>query len=265
MLPHLSFWGLRIPTHEFFMLAGFLVAGAVLYVTTRRAGRWDEGFTTLIAGALLGAALFAKAGASWRYVIDAEHPTFLGVWVYGGKSLLGGLAGAYVGVLVAKRIIGYRRSTGDLFVPAVALGLAVGRIGCFLTEQVGTPTSLPWGITLSPDVAAGVPNCPQCLTGVPMHPSFIYEITFLILLFAVLQFAVPRFGQEGDRFKLFLIVYGVFRFLIEFTRGNPTLWWGLSGSQAFLLFMSPLSVWAVVRMFLSRRRIPIAAEPMVPA
>ena len=55
-------------------------------------------------------------------------------WAYGNRSVLGGLVGAWLGVHVAKRAVGYRLRTGDLFAPAVALGMAVGRVGCLLTE-----------------------------------------------------------------------------------------------------------------------------------
>ena len=117
MLPSLTFWGLGVPTHEFFTVAGFLVAGAVLARTSRGERRWDGDLGWLVAGMLVGAAIFTKAGTAWRYVIEADDPSLVDVWLYGGKSLLGGLAGAYVGVLVTKRLIGYRRSTGDLFGP----------------------------------------------------------------------------------------------------------------------------------------------------
>ncbi len=63
------------------------------------------------------------------------------------------------GAIIAKQLVGYKKSTGDLFAPAVALGLTVGRIGCFLTEQVGTATSLPWGVSVNAQAAANLPNC----------------------------------------------------------------------------------------------------------
>ena len=102
-------------------------------------------------------------------------------WLYGNRSILSGLVGAYAGVLLVKRLTGYRERTGDLFAPAVALGMAIGRVGCLLTELPGTPTSLPWGITLTPAAAARIPHA---VAGVPLHPSFAYEIIFQLLAFA---------------------------------------------------------------------------------
>ena len=138
----------------------------------------------IVAGTLLGGAIGARVSTLWGYVDTAADPSLVGALADGGKSILGGLSGAYVGALVAKRILGYRRSTGDLFAPAVALGMAVGRVGCFLTEQVGTPTSMPWGIHVSPEAAARIPHCPWCLSGVAMHPSMLYEIAFHLVAFA---------------------------------------------------------------------------------
>jgi len=56
--------------------------------------------------------------------------------------------------------------------PAVALGMAIGRIGCFLSEQVGTPTTLPWGLRLSDATLARIPNCPYCVPGVALQHAF---------------------------------------------------------------------------------------------
>jgi prolipoprotein diacylglyceryltransferase len=156
--------------------------------------------------------------------------------------VLGGLAGAYLGVLLTKRLIGYKGSTGDQFAPAVAAGLAVGRVGCFLTEQIGTPTTLPWGITVSPEVAATIPYCPSCATGLPMHPSFLYEIAFHLIAFVLLIRYSGQIGRPGDSFKLYLLAYALFRFLVEFVRDNPVMMFGLSGSQIFIMVTVPLAV-----------------------
>jgi prolipoprotein diacylglyceryltransferase len=206
----------------------------------RRRNLHDRRLWTIAAGALLTGAVFAKLGSGWRYLVDDPEPSLVGLWMRGGKSLLGGLAGAYLGVIVTKRLVGYPQRTGDLFAPAVALGIAVGRIGCFLTEPIGTPTSLPWGITVSPEVGARIPNCSQCRLGVPLHPSFLYEIAALLVLFGVLRWLRPRVGVPGELFKLFLLAYGTFRFLVEFVRANDPLAYGLTGSQTFLMVTMPL-------------------------
>ena len=243
--------GFGVPTHEFFVALGVAVAAAFYLYEARRRGVLNEQTGWVVVGALVGGAILAKVGSAWRFVGSGSTASEL--YLYGGRSILGGLAGAYFGAIVAKRVVGYRRSTGDLFAPAVAIGLAVGRIGCFLTEQVGTPTSLPWGVAVSAETAAALPNCPQCAGGQPMHPSFLYESLFLLLVFAVLWWGRDRLTTEGLSFKLFLLAYGVFRFAVEFVRGNPEVAFGLSGSQVFLLATIPIVVVMLVRTRAARR------------
>ena len=105
-------------------------------------------------------------------------------WLYGNRSILSGLVGAYLGALIAKRLVGYKERTGDLFAPAVALGMAIGRIGCLLTELPGTPTALPWGGHA--DARAGGPRARTRSPASPLHPSFAYEIVFQLAAFAAL-------------------------------------------------------------------------------
>jgi prolipoprotein diacylglyceryl transferase len=237
-----------VPTHDFFTALGFLVAAAVVLLEARRRGMADRSMATIAAGALVGAGIGARLGNWWVYVTSGGSLTLPGLLIDSGKSVLGGLTGAYLGVLVTKRLIGYRRKTGDIFAPAAAIGIAVGRIGCFLTEQPGTPTTLPWGFTPPAATLANIPNCPQCQPGVAMHPSFLYEIAFFAILFAVLWWLRPRLlDQPGELFKIFLAAYVVFRFGVEFVRGNHVVALGLTRSQWFLLVTGPLITWYFVR------------------
>jgi len=238
---------LPVPTHDFFTVLGLLAGTALVVIEARRRGRADRAMATIVVGALAGAALGTRAGNWWLYLTRTVHPTLPGLLVDGGKSVLGGLTGAYLGVLVTKRLIGYRAHTGDIFAPAAALGIAVGRIGCFLTEQLGTPTSLPWGFVPAANVVHRIPNCPQCAPGVALHPSFLYEIVFLAGLFAVLLWLRPRVRVPGELFKIFLASYAVFRFAVEFVRGNEVVALGLTRSQWFLLATAPLFAWYFAR------------------
>ena len=133
-----------------------------------------------------------------------------------------------------------------------------GRIGCFLTEQIGTPTGLPWGVTVTPEMAAAMPYCPSCASGLPMHPSFLYEVAFHALAFLILIRVSGSIGRPGDSFKLYLVAYALFRFGVEFVRDNPELGWGLSGSQLFLLLTLPVAFLVLWRR--SRRSAPNPVE-----
>lgn len=230
--------GLGVPTHAFFLTLGILIATALTVYEARRRGRLTQELVAVMAGTLLFGAVGAKLATAWQYVRLNEDPTLIGVLADGGKSILGGLAGAYLGALLTKRIVGYEGKTGDMFAPGIALGMAVGRVGCFLTEQIGTPTSLPWGISVDAATAARLPGGVEA--GVPMHPSFLYEIAFQLLAFAVLWRLRDRIPVPGELFKLYLLAYAVFRLGVEFVRGNQVLWSGLSGSQLFLIPSSAL-------------------------
>jgi len=234
--PTFAFAGFAIPTHELFVFLGALAGAIVFAVETRRRGSSDERLLWIIAGTLMFGALGAKLATVWRYVAVSGDSSFEGMILRGGRSILGGLAGAYVGAHLTKRLVGYPRKTGDLFAPAVALGMAIGRVGCFLSEQVGTPTTMPWGLRLSDATLARIPNCSYCVPGVALHPSFLYEIAFHLAMFVLLlAYFRPRVAVEGDLFKIYLLAYAVFRFLVEFVRGNVVMWHGLSGSQLFLI------------------------------
>ena len=232
-----------VPTHDAFVLAGALAALGVYLAEARRRGRLDERTLWVAIGALFGGALLARASTAWRYVLDVPDPTLAGVLLRGGRSILGGLAGAWLGAHVAKRLVGLRRSTGDLFAPAVALGLAVGRWGCFFAECPGTPTGSGWGLRLTAAQAAVLPRCPA---GVGLHPSFAYEIAFHAVAFGVLWATRRRALPEGVRFNAYLLAYGLFRFGVEFVRGNEVVGYGLTRPQLFLLVSLPLLAAATI-------------------
>ena len=256
MLPVLFRLGpLNVGTHDFFVALGVLAASIPFFYEARRRGLISEGLLFVVGVTLVAGAIGAKVSTVWEYLLAAPHPSLLGAWIDGGRSVLGGLAIAYAGALVGKRIARYQMSTGDLFAPAVALGMAVGRWGCFLTEQVGTPTNLPWGIRLTPEQAARIPECPAyCASGVAMHPSFLYEIGFQAAMFGFLWWLRPRVHKPGQLFKIYLLGYALFRFAVEFVRGNPIVWAGLTRPQLFLIPGTLLLVAYFARSFVHRLR-----------
>lgn len=222
MVPQLVF---GLPTHGFFVALGVAVAAVVFVLECRRRGALGEESLVAVTGALVGGAIGMRL-SSLAETLDPYES-----WLFGARSVLGGLLGAYVGVLVAKRLIGYRERTGDLFAPAVALGMAVGRIGCHLTEAPGRPTGLPWGV----HAPATVAECPGCAAGAAMHPSFLYEIAFQLAAFCWLRWAREKITAPGELFTLYIGAYAIFRFLVEFTRANDTVWLDLTRPQWFLL------------------------------
>jgi len=254
-----SVGGLRIGSHPFFVLLGVLAAGVVVVRESRRRGLWGDGMRVAITGALVGGAIGMRATAFLRSPGLVLHVPADQIWQYGAKSVLGGLTGAYAGVLVAKRLAGYTERTGDVFAPAVALGMAVGRVGCLLTEPPGRPTSLPWGVRLTAEQTAAIPGCTVCVPGVPLHPSFAYEIAFQVLAFGVLLWLRARIHEPGALLVVYLAGYAAFRFGVEFLRDNEMVLFGLTRGQLFLLPFLPLLTWRVARLVRDERRVLRAA------
>lgn len=237
--------GTVVRSHDFFVGLGVLAALVVFALEVRRRGTWDDRLLVVVTLTLFGGAIGMRAAGLVRHLDPGSNPGLVEGLRYGAKSILGGLTGAYVGALLGKRIAGYSERTGDLFAPAVALGMAVGRIGCLLAEAPGRPTALPWGVHVDP--AAEVGYCPGCATGAAMHPSFAYEIAFHLLAFVALRRLRGRDLPRGELLTLYLAGYGTFRFLVEFTRANETVWFGLTRPQWFLVPTLALMAWHLSR------------------
>lgn len=244
-----------VPTHELFVGLGVLAAILVITIEARRRGQSDERLLAVVAGALAGGAILMRLGTWLQHVDLRENASLAEQWAYGNRSVLGGLVGAWLGAHLAKRLVGYRERTGDLFAPAVALGMAVGRFGCLLTEAPGTPTGGSWGIVLDPEAAQrlGVP------AGVGLHPSFGYEIAFHAVSFVLIWFWLRhRTLPPGEVFVWYVAAYGGFRFLVELVRGNEVVWAGLTRPQIFLALTLPL---IAARIIVHARRATVAASP----
>lgn len=238
---------LTIGTHDAFSVVAILVGLAIYYAQLRRRGLLEDRIVLISMVVVLGGVIGARTITAWENTdeigraLDAGAPLS---WVilHGNKSILGGLAGGFLAGVLAKRAFGYTRSTGDSYALAIAVATVIGRIGCFLSElPLGTPTSLPWGMTVDPEAAAAFPRCPGCTS--PMHPSMLYEIAFNVVAAGL----IVRFSRlvpvQGDLLKLYLLSAFAFRFLVEFVRGNEVQFWGLTGPQVVLI---PLLAWLAV-------------------
>lgn len=242
MRPHWDLLGVMLPTHDTWVGAGLLVAVAVFWVEKRRRALPDPRLWMMVAVGLGWGAIFAVAGTWLQHWRLSDNAGLVAQLAHGNRSIVGGLLGAYLGVLYAKRVTGYTARTGALFAPATAAGMAVGRVGCLLTERPGTPTGHRWGIVLD-QAAAGRVGAPA---GVPLHPSFAYEIAFHAIAFGLLWWGRDRLRDGADLLTLYLAAYAGFRFLVELVRGNEVVWWGMTRPQLVLLVMLPLLIWRTV-------------------
>jgi prolipoprotein diacylglyceryltransferase len=253
-------------THDFFTIAG-LGAGLILYWQALRRDRvLDRRIALISLAAITGGAIGARLLTSWEVLdeVTAANLPLTYVVTHGPRSIIGGLAGGYLAIVLSKRALGYTLSTGDYYAAAIPLALAIGRVGCFLSElPLGTPTDLPWGMTVSPEAAAAFPRCPGC-SG-PMHPSMLYEIGFHGLAFGLIVTRGPMLPIRGDTLKAYLLAYGLFRFGVEFVRGNEVQAWGLTGPQIVLVPLVGLLVLHFARRLRSGAyRLPVPEPAIAP-
>jgi phosphatidylglycerol---prolipoprotein diacylglyceryl transferase len=254
---------IRILTHDAFTVMALATGLAIYYRELRRRGWLDSAIVWITLAAILGAGIGARSITAWEhldYFTALEGVPLTVAIEHSGKSLLGALAGGYLAIVLAKRAFGYRRSTGDAYVLAIPVATAIGRVGCFFSElPLGTPTTLPWGISVSPEAAAAFARCPGC--DVPMHPSMLYEILFNVLAAIVIVRYRDRVPVPGDALKLYLLGAGIFRFLVEFVRGNEIHALGLTGPQWVLIPLLAL----LVAHFVRRLRADAYRVPAPPA
>jgi prolipoprotein diacylglyceryltransferase len=165
----------------------------------------------VLAAAILGAAFGSRilfwfedpAQTAWRWNDIA--------YLLSGKTIIGALLGGTIAVELTKKHLGIRQRTGDLFAIPIAVGTAIGRIGCLLAgkqdDTFGTPTSVPWGVDLG--------------DGVRRHPVELYELVAMALIVSVLaRISPPRFAH-GDRYRALLILYFAWRLLVDFLKPYP--------------------------------------------
>ena len=227
----MAIWGRRIHPHPIFEGLSYFVAFCVFLYLRQRFGdplstslRW-----AVIAAALAGAAI----GSKLLYWIEDPQLTWHNLhnpaYLIAGKTIVGALVFGLVSVELMKKHIGIRHSTGDLYAIPLALGIAIGRVGCFLTglpdNTYGTSTALPWGVDFG--------------DGINRHPTQLYEIVFLLVLIPLLYrilsaISLPGAASSfhtGDAFKVFMVGYMSFRLLCDFIKPYPHLALGLGSIQ----------------------------------
>jgi len=170
---------------------------------------------------------------------------------YGGFLLAVGVALWYI-----RRIGLPLWTTCDVFAPGIALGHAIGRLGClFAGCCFGKPTTRPWGITFTDPFAQTNVGTPL---GVPLHPTQLYEAgaELLILVFLL---TTERTGRRfaGRTFWLYMLLYAVSRYIIEIFRGDERGTVGIfSTSQFISVILAPLAIAMLI--YLARA---VAPEP----
>jgi phosphatidylglycerol:prolipoprotein diacylglycerol transferase len=217
----------EITTFGLMMFAAFIVGGWVLTRQFRRYGLTDDAASSIVMAAALG----GIAGAKIYYAILFRDWHFL--FDRAGLVWYGGLIGGFIGCsayLLMKKIDFF--TAADAAAPALAIGYALGRIGCFLVgDDYGRPTNSWIGIAFpkgSPPTTAeslrqfGVHVDPSIAPDqvLRVHPTQLYESASAFVMFAILMYAAKRPHAKGRIFGLFLILMGIERFLVEIVRAK---------------------------------------------
>jgi phosphatidylglycerol---prolipoprotein diacylglyceryl transferase len=250
-----------LPTYGVLLAIAFM---AGLWVVSRQAKRsgldanriTDLAVYVLIAG-LVGAKVLLVI-VEWRYY--AGHPADLVSILQSGGVFYGGLLAAFPVAwwyVVHHQLDGWK--TADVLAPGVAIGQAIGRLGCFAAGCChGRPTHVPWAVTFRDMYAARTVGTP---IDVPLHPTQLYESAATLAIFAFLIWLLKRKRFDGQVVLAYVVLYSVARFTIEFFRGDSARGFVLGGllstsqSIAIVLVLGAGALWP----YLVKRRSAVPA------
>ena len=198
------------------MAVAFLFGTWLALQEARRLHLDEDRVVTVILVALVSGVL----GARMLYVLEhvaefrREWGSVLALW-QGGLTLYGGMvAGVFGGLLMARRLGLPIWVTADALTPSLTIGGAIGRVGCFMNGCCyGRPTRLPWGVTFPPESFAGLE-----FGNAKIHPSQLYFSLAGVVLFAAVWVLRKRMSTPGTLFWLSLMLYGLVRIPLDFTR-----------------------------------------------
>ncbi|HSM09392.1 MAG TPA: prolipoprotein diacylglyceryl transferase [Gemmatimonadota bacterium] len=252
---------LTITSFGVMMALAFLAAYQVSRSEFDRMGKDPELAADLLLGALIGGIV----GAKLYYVFLNWDLTVLDplgmLFSRAGLVWYGGLIGGTIGVILMIRRRGERiLPVGDALAPAVALGYAIGRIGCFLVgDDYGRPTDSWVGVAFpdgAPPSTAGnlregfgvsIPDSIPDAAVLEVHPTQLYEVGLSLLIFAVL-WRLRGERPVGRIFALWLVLAGLERFAVEFFRAKDDRFFGaLTLAQMFSLGLVGLGIWLMNR------------------
>lgn len=208
-----------------------LVAMIGSFLVWRRIWRRDSRLMAVYFGALFGSLIGAKlaylGAEGWMHW---GSPFMWQQWAT-GKSIVGALAGGYVGVELAKSLVGYRQATGDNFALVVPVAIAFGRVGCLLQGCcLGRVCAPAWWTMVD-------------ARGLSRWPAVPVEILFNVFLVLVILLMRAKCWLPGQHFHVYLMAYGLFRVVHEPLRDTPVLTGSVTGYQvaALLLFFLGLA------------------------
>ncbi len=256
MLPTLELFGLPIPMFGTMMACG-MIAAILLLMYTRRFIPFTE--DQLLTSALWAVALGFLGSKVLFWIVELDHvlanPHFLietlrtGFVFYG--ALLGGMIGIFIYCVRSKLPM---LAFFDLFAPSLVLAQAFGRIGCFLAGCCYGCESDAWCAVVYPP-GSGAPS------GVPLLPVQLFESAFLVILALVLVELLRKRKTYGLVTGWYFVLYGIWRFIIEFFRSDDRGFvGGLSTSQfigLFIVLAGAVLLWLIHKGIVSRETLDV--------
>ena len=260
MIPVLFHLGpLTVYSFGMMMALGFLAADYVIRLECTRRG-FDPEYsssvviTAAVAG-IVGSRIYAILDDLPTYLADPKSMIFSG----SGFVFYGGMIGGILGAYVVSRW--YRISflaTMDMCGPALAIGQAIGRLGCQLAGDGdwGLPSTLPWAMSYpraivgwSSDTVLKLDEHYRLVSGyfpgVRVHPAPVYETILYLGVFAIL-WSMRKRAPAGHLIFWYMVLAGGARFVVEFVRINPRVFYGLSEAQLIALAMMIVGAIALV-------------------
>jgi phosphatidylglycerol:prolipoprotein diacylglycerol transferase len=242
------------------MIALAFLAG--LWTATRRARRENisaeriaDVTLWLMVGTIIGAR-FVYVTTYWKEEFANQPLSEIFMIQHGGLVYYGGFIGATLAGAIYLR---WKQmpfwKTADVLAPSIALGSVFGRVGCLLNGCCyGRPTDVPWAITFTNPQAHELSGTPL---NVPLQPTEIYSALFNLALYLFLAWRFRRKKFDGQVFATYLMVYAIFRGIVECYRGDySNLHYHLGLTPAQWIGVPMLLAGLALALFLSRRAEP---------
>jgi len=218
-----QFGHFSIPTYGVLVALGVLVG---LWISVRNSAKqgikpenaWDFGIAVVLAGIIGSKLLYLLV--DWTYYTQHPREIFSLATLQAGGIFSGGLIGAFI---VAAWFLRKHHmpalATCDAFSPGLAMGHAIGRLGCFAAGCCyGKATDHFWGVTFNNPIAHELVGTPL---GHALEPTQLFESAVELCIFFLLTWMFNRKKFDGQIFGAYLFLYGIARFLLEFLRDDP--------------------------------------------
>jgi phosphatidylglycerol---prolipoprotein diacylglyceryl transferase len=195
----------------------------------------------LIVGAIVGAKALMVIRSFPEYFANPSELWSLAT-IQSAGDFYGGFIGALIGALIffSRHPEMPRWHVADLCGPAIALGQAIGRIGCFMAgDDFGRPANLPWAVVFSDPEAESIGGAPL---GIPLHPVQLYESLACLALFLFLVWLTRRKRFNGEIIIAYTFLYAVARFLLEYLRGDADRGFLLTGSTSQVIAIVAIAI-----------------------